>query len=163
MVSARRPPSSMPDIDVRISGGIFLLSFTYWSNCVRQRAAHRLDFVRRTGVAGCDVGFGDDMVFTVVGDVTDARALRAFDQHLDGAVGQLQHLQHRGDAADVVQVVGGRLVLGRRLLRDQQDVLAGFHRDVERLDRLRAADEQRNHHVRKDDDVAQRQQRQRRR
>ena len=32
MASARRPPSSMPDIDVRISGGIFLLSLTYWSN-----------------------------------------------------------------------------------------------------------------------------------
>jgi hypothetical protein len=31
--SASRPPSSMPDMDVRISGGIFLFSFTYWSNC----------------------------------------------------------------------------------------------------------------------------------
>jgi hypothetical protein len=28
------PPSSMPESDVRISGGIFLFSFTYWSNCV---------------------------------------------------------------------------------------------------------------------------------
>ena len=33
MVSARRPGSSMPAIEVRISGGIFLLSLTYWSNC----------------------------------------------------------------------------------------------------------------------------------
>src|SRR2546421_2841256 len=33
MVSARRPASSMPAMDVRISGGIFLLSLTYWSNC----------------------------------------------------------------------------------------------------------------------------------
>ena len=32
MASASRPPSSMPDIEVRISGGIFLLSLTYWSN-----------------------------------------------------------------------------------------------------------------------------------
>src|SRR6266850_5979359 len=31
-VSARRPASSMPERDVRISGGIFLFSFTYWSN-----------------------------------------------------------------------------------------------------------------------------------
>ena len=52
------------------------------------------------------------------------------------------------------------LVLGRRLLRDEQDVLAGFHRHVERLDRLRAPDEQRDDHVREHDDVAQRQQRQ---
>ena len=40
--------------------------------------------------------------------------------------------------------------------------LPGFHRGLERLDRLRAADEQRNHHVREHDHVAQRQQRQRR-
>ncbi len=31
-VSARRPASSMPASEVRISGGIFLFSFTYWSN-----------------------------------------------------------------------------------------------------------------------------------
>ena len=94
-------------------------------------------------------------------DALDPRALRAFDQHLHGAVGQLQHLQDGGDAADVVQVLGRRVVLGRLLLGDQQDVLAGVHRDVERLDRFRAADEQRDHHVREHDDVAQRQQRQR--
>ena len=33
MVSARRPASSIPAIEVRISGGIFLFSLTYWSNC----------------------------------------------------------------------------------------------------------------------------------
>ena len=33
MVSASRPGSSMPASEVRISGGIFLFSFTYWSNC----------------------------------------------------------------------------------------------------------------------------------
>ena len=33
MVSARRPGSSMLAIEVRISGGIFLFSLTYWSNC----------------------------------------------------------------------------------------------------------------------------------
>ncbi|MNC90255.1 hypothetical protein D3C83_63320 [compost metagenome] len=33
MVSPRRPASSMPASEVRISGGIFLFSFTYWSNC----------------------------------------------------------------------------------------------------------------------------------
>ena len=33
MVSARRPGSSMLEMEVRISGGIFLLSLTYWSNC----------------------------------------------------------------------------------------------------------------------------------
>ena len=86
--------------------------------------------------------------------------MRAFDQHLHRAVGQLQHLQHRRDAADRVEILGARIVLRRGLLRDEQDVLAGVHRDVERLDRLRAPDEQRDHHVRKHDDVAQRQERQ---
>ena len=32
MVSARRPASSMPASEPRISGGIFLFSLTYWSN-----------------------------------------------------------------------------------------------------------------------------------
>ncbi|MNK99181.1 hypothetical protein D3C87_1195670 [compost metagenome] len=52
MVSARRPASSMPDSDVRISGGIFLFSFTYWSNCdtmARRRASVSAD---STGAGG---------------------------------------------------------------------------------------------------------------
>ena len=32
MVSAKRPASSIPAKEVRISGGIFLFSLTYWSN-----------------------------------------------------------------------------------------------------------------------------------
>jgi len=36
----------------------------------------------------------------------DPRALRALDQHLHRAVGQLQHLQDRRDAAHAVHVVG---------------------------------------------------------
>ena len=126
-----------------------------------QRPAHRLDLVRFSGVAGQRRRFGRQ-VFAFVGDAHDARAMRAFDEHFDRSVGQLQHLQHRRDAADRVEILGVRIVLGRGLLRDEQDVLARVHRDVERLDRLRAPDEQRDHHVREHDDVAQRQQRQRR-
>jgi hypothetical protein len=44
-------------------------------------------------------------------------------------------------------------------LRDQQNVLATFHRDFKCLDGLRTPDEQRNHHVREYHHVAQRQQR----
>jgi hypothetical protein len=89
------------------------------------------------------------------------RALDALDEHLHRAVGELQHLQDRRDAADLEHVVGLGLVLAGGLLRDQHDLAAGFHRDLERLDRLRAADEHGNDHVREDDDVAQGQQRQR--
>ena len=35
IVSAKRPASSIVANDVKISGGIFLLSLTYWSNCVK--------------------------------------------------------------------------------------------------------------------------------
>ena len=47
MVSARRPGSSMLEMEVRISGGIFLFSLTYWSNCcitARRSASISLDF-----------------------------------------------------------------------------------------------------------------------
>ena len=56
-----------------------------------------------------------------------------------------------------IDVVGGRIVLGGVLLRDQQDLLVVLHHRFERADRLLAADEQRHDHVREDDDVAQRQ------
>ena len=126
-----------------------------------QRAAHRLDLVRCAGIGDERRRLGRE-VLAFVDDAHDARALRALDQHLDRAVGELQHLQHRGHAADRVEVVGARVVLGGRLLRDEQDLLARVHRDVERLDRLRTPDEQRDDHVGEDDDVPQRQQGQRR-
>ncbi len=123
-----------------------------------QRAAHRLDLVRAVFDAGQQGRFGGQ-VFARIRHADDSRALRALDQHFDRAVRQLQHLEHRRHAADVVQIVGRGLVLGRGLLGDQQDVLARFHRHVERLDRLRAADEQRDDHVREYDDIPQRKKR----
>jgi hypothetical protein len=57
--------------------------------------------------------------------------------------------------------LSARVVDVRLLLRDQQNLLAGAHRLVERENRLLAADEQRNDHVRVHDHVAQRQDRQR--
>ena len=124
-----------------------------------QRAAHRLDLVRVPGVSGQRRRLrGQELAF--VDDTDDRRAMRALDQHLDGAIGQFQHLQHRGHAADRIEVLGAGVVLRCGLLRDEQDVLARVHRHVERLDRLRAPDKQRDHHVRKHDDIPQRQQRQ---
>ena len=84
----------------------------------------------------------------------------AFDQHLDRAVGQLQQLQHVRERADLVQIRRRRVVDIRLLLRDQQDALVAFHRMLERAERLVAADEQRDDHVRKHHHVAQRQDRQ---
>jgi hypothetical protein len=89
----------------------------------------------------------------------DMGAGAAFDQHLHRAVGELQHLQDVRDAADGVHVLRGRIVLGRGLLRHQQDRFPCFHRGFHRLDGFRPADEERDHHVREHHHVAQRQQR----
>ena len=122
-------------------------------------AAHGLDLViLDTGLRQRDGGRHEYRGLHL--DGLDAGALRAFDQHLDGAVGQLEHLQDVGEAADAVEILRLRFVLGGRFLGHQQDVLAAFHGHFERLDRFRATDEQRNDHVREDDHVAQRQQRQ---
>ncbi len=158
MASARRPPSSMPDIDVRISGGIFLLSFTYWSNCASNARRIASTSFALPGSPGSGNALRDQ-IFAAVFHRADLRALRALDQHLHGAVGQLQHLQDRGDRADFVEVLGRGVVLRRLLLRDEQDVLARLHGHVERLDGFGPPDEERNDHVRKDHDVAQRKQR----
>ena len=154
MASARRPPSSMPDMRREDLRRDLLVELDVLVELREQRTAHRLDLVRAAGIARQRHRFGDQ-ILAAVGHARDARALRAFDQHLHGAVGQLQHLQHRGDAADLVEVLRARVVLGGLLLRDEQDVLARVHRHVERLDRLGPPDEQRDDHVRKHDHVAQ--------
>ena len=95
-----------------------------------------------------------------LGDLVDLHARHAFDQHLDGAVGQLEQLQHVRERADRIQVTGARVVGVGRLLGDEQDALVRLHRLVEGADRLVAAHKQRDDHVREDDDVAQGQYRQ---
>jgi hypothetical protein len=90
-------------------------------------------------------------------DVAQRHALAALDQHLDGAVGQLEQLQDGGQRADLVHVAQAGLIHVRLLLGDEHDLLAGLHGVVERLDRAFPADEQRDHHVRIDDHVPERQ------
>jgi hypothetical protein len=123
-----------------------------------QRPAHGLDLGHITRIGRHRGRLGHVMTALIV-DLLDARALAALHQHLYRAVGQLQHLQNVGNAADLVQVLGGRLILGRGLLRDEQDALARLHGDLHRLDRLGPPHEERDHHVRKHHDVPQRQQR----
>ena len=99
------------------------------------------------------------MEVDTVGEGLDLRARGALDQNLDGAVGQLQQLQDIGERADVVDRVGFRIVVGGIDLGGKQDLLFRAHHLFQRLDRLLAADEQRNDHVREHDDVAQREDR----
>lgn len=88
-------------------------------------------------------------------DAVDAGALGTLDQHLDGAVGQLEHLQDTGDAADLVDVFGSGIILAGGFLGHQHDAFARFHRNLKRADGARAADEQRDDHVREHHDIAQ--------
>ena len=88
-----------------------------------------------------------------------ARALPPSTSTFTVPSGSLSICRMLDDAADLVQVLGPGLVLGGGLLRHQQDALARLHRGFQRLDRLRAPDEQRDHHVREHHHVAQRQQR----
>ena len=79
----------------------------------------------------------------------------AFHQHLDRAVWQLEQLQHLGQGADRVQVTGIGIVGLGRLLRQQQDLLVGLHRLLQRAHGLVPTDEQRDDHVREHHHVAQ--------
>ena len=139
------------DLLVQLDVGVELLG---------HRAAQRLDLGRGVGGQRDRLDLGHE-VLAVVGDQLGVGALDAFDQHLHGAVGQLQHLQDAGHAAHVEHVVGLGLVLAGGLLRHQHDLAAGFHGRFKGLDRLRPPHEQRDDHVRENHHIAQRQQRQR--
>ena len=123
---------------------------------LHDRAAHGFDFrlVARLGLERRQVG---DEVRRRIADVVDTGTLRAFDQHLDGAIGQLQHLQNIGDTANFIDIRRRRLVLRGCFLSGKHDALALLHRSFQRLDRLWTANEQRYHHMRENDDIPQRQ------
>src|SRR5262245_18605420 len=86
-------------------------------------------------------------------------ALSALDQDLDGAIGELEQLQHARKRANVVDRLRCRIVVGHVLLGGEQDEGVGPHHLLEREDRLLASDEEGRDHVRKYDGVAQRQHR----
>ena len=87
----------------------------------------------------------------------DLHAAAAFDQHLDGVVGQLQQLQHGAERADCVDVLRAGIVLAGILLGDQQNLLVVLHDLFQGLYALLTTNEERDDHAGKHDDVAQRQ------
>ena len=88
-------------------------------------------------------------------ELHDPRPFDPLHEHLDRAVGELQQLKDRRQRSDSVDVVGGRVVLCRALLGNQQDLLVVLHRPLEGPDGLVAPHEQGDDHVRVDDDVPQ--------
>src|SRR5262249_45522681 len=99
------------------------------------------------------------VILAAIGVLDHFRALSALGQHLDGAVGELEQLQHARKRANLVDRLRCRIVVGRVLLGGEQDEGVGPHRLLEREDGLLASDEEGRDHVRKYDDVAQRQHR----
>jgi hypothetical protein len=85
---------------------------------------------------------------------------RSLDADLDGAVGKGNVLQDGRHHADVVDVVGPRLVLLRVTLGDQEDPLPGLLQGaLQRGDRGRPPDHEGGFHVREHHHVPQRHQR----
>ena len=101
-------------------------------------------------------GLEKSFVFKVF---SDTHTRLPFDQHLDGAVGQFQQLQHIGQHARLVDAVGVRIIDGRIDLARQQDLLVIGHHLFEGAHRFVATHKQRHDHVGKDHDIAQRQHR----
>ena len=95
-------------------------------------------------------------VILAIGVLLDLSAGGAFDEHLDGAIRQLEELQNARKRTDAVDCVRRRIVVGSILLRRQQNEGIRAHHLFERLDRFLAADEKRNNHVREDNDIPQR-------
>ncbi len=122
----------------------------------RHDAAHRrFGVVARLALLGQHLD--DDAVEALVFLPLDrARAIDAFDQHLDVAVGQLQALDHVGDAAHREDVFGPRVVDRRVVLRSEENPLVLQQRVLERAGRRGPSDHERHHHVRENDDVAER-------
>ena len=133
----------------------FLVELHIAFELVDDRARQRfgLDLVARS--IGDHHRFGFEVIFAI-GIFLDLGARSALDQHLDGAVGQLEELQHARQRADRENGVGRRLIVRGIFLRRKQDERVRTHHFFERLDGFFAADEQRNDHVREDDDVPQR-------
>ncbi len=100
---------------------------------------------------------GGLIVFGTICVVLNFRPRGTLDQHLDGAVRQLEQLEHVRERPDLVDRSGRRIVVRGVLLRGQQDERVGAHHLFQRLDRFFAPDEKGHDHVREDDNVAQRQ------
>ena len=98
-MSASFDGSSIWLSETSTSGGIFLFSLMYCSNCettVRASASISLSLAR---LLGDRLGMRLEERLVLL-EAADPRALAALDQHLHRAVGQLQQLQHRADGAD---------------------------------------------------------------
>ena len=121
-------------------------------------ADHRLG--RRSGERRGDRLLGAHLEVPVVREVVDdLRAQPALDQHLDGAVGELEHLDDVADRADPVDLVLFRIVRGRVDLGGEEDQAVEGEGRLEGRDGFVPPDEQGDHHAGENDDIPQGKQR----
>ena len=78
---------------------------------------------------------------------------QALDQHPDGVVRELQHLQHTRAAAVLMQVIRERQGDIRLLLEHEREQAISLHDVIDQPDALGGIDEQRRDHARENDDV----------
>ena len=87
-------------------------------------------------------------------EIGDLHALMGLDEHLQGAVGELEHLQHGGVGAHRVEIAHRGIIRLAVALGDEDDLVIAAHSLLDSLHRLRATDEQRQNHPRKHNKVA---------
>ena len=124
---------------------------------VRRSAAHqrlRFALIRLTAF---DLAHAGDGEAAIVVDEIDGGPIAALDQQLDRAVGKFEQLQNAGHRADLVDVVGARIVLGGIALGREQNLSVIGHGVLQSLHRALPAYKQGQHHMRIDHDIAQRQ------
>ena len=140
----------------------FFVQFDVLIKLLHDRAAQGFNFTALLGLLGSQFNWqhaGHEVDFAV-NNGFDFGALLTFNQDLDGAIGQFEHLQNGRDATDFEHVGGLWLIFGCCFLGHQHDAAIGEHGTFKRFDAFGATHKERDDHVRKDHDIAQWQHRQ---
>ncbi len=136
-------------------GGHFLVQLDVLLEVRLRGADQRLGFLRFAFGIGNLLDGGLEEIGTGA-EAGHARAALAFDQHANGLVGQLQKLKHGRQRADAVKAIGRRIIVGRVLLRQQQDLLLFAHHFFESAHGFFAPHKERNDHMGENDNIAER-------
>lgn len=140
-------------------GRDFFVEFDVLVKLLHHRAAQGLDFgILVANLGGLHRRQGTNKVRGAIFNAVDHGALLAFNQDLDRAIRQFEHLQDGGHAAHLEHIGDQGLIFGCGFLSDQHDAAVGRHRGFQSFDTFGPPHKQGNDHVRKHHHVAQRQQ-----
>src|SRR5882672_4413899 len=96
-------------------GGHFLIELDVAFEVGLDRADQSLDLLRSSSLLRDRFDHGLKEI-GARGEALYARTRLAFDQHTNGLVGKFQELQHRGQGAEAVKTIRGRIVFAGVLL-----------------------------------------------